>query len=91
MAMNLRLAPETERALRAEATRSGRSQQQIVREALAVHLDMGGRPPAHNDREALVMTGRVYPPRQPYRRVTPVVTLAPGTTTADLLDRDDRL
>jgi len=46
MATNLRLRPETEHALKLEAERSGRSQQEIIREALDLHLGLrtlGGR------------------------------------------------
>lgn len=89
--MNLRLDARAEAALRAEAKRSGRSQQDIVREA--VERLLGLRPKTSqpvNDLEALLASGSVRPPRRPYRKVTPSLTLPPGTSSLDLLDRDDR-
>lgn len=92
MATNLRLRPEAEAALRAEAERSGRSQQDILREAVDRHLNLGSpRPAAAVDRESLVASGTVLPPRTPYRRVTPHLTPQDGVDSLDLLDRDDRL
>jgi hypothetical protein len=89
MATNLRLHPEAEEALRAESQRSGRSQQEIVRTALDRYLGLvpGG---AASDLDELISTGQVRPPRVPYRRPHRRVSLPPGMTTADLLDRDDR-
>ncbi|WP_250285730.1 hypothetical protein [Frankia sp. CiP1_Cm_nod2] len=91
--MNLRLRPEAEAALRAEADRSGRSQQEILREAVDRHLRTlaAGGPASLGTREPLLTAGIVLPPRTPYRRVTPTLTLPEGTTSLDLLDRDDRL
>jgi hypothetical protein len=89
--MNLRLRPEAEAALRAEAERSGRSQQEIVREAVDHLLDLGSETPSANDRDALIAAGAVHPPRRPYRRVTPSLVLPGATSTLDLLDRDDRI
>jgi len=34
---------------------------------------------------------RILPPRTRYRRVTPTTTLPAGTTSLELLDRDERL
>ncbi len=89
MATNLRLRPDAEAALRAEAQRSGRSQQEILRDALDRYLDLGGGDPASGD--ALLRSGALLPPRSRYRRVTPTTTLPAGITTLDLLDRDERL
>ncbi len=90
MAMNLRLSPDAEAALRREAERTGRSKQEVVREALSRQL---GLSPTHGSSElgALVATGTVRPPRMPHRRVATRLTLPPGTASADLLDRDDRI
>lgn len=41
MATNLRLRPEAETALRKEAERTGRSQQDLIREALDRYLSIG--------------------------------------------------
>ena len=91
MAVNLRLRPETEEALRAEAERSGRSQQDILREAVDRYLGLTPAQRPATDRESLLATGLVLPPRTEYREVRPYVTLPPGVTSLDLLDRDDRV
>lgn len=92
MATNLRLRPEAEAALRAEAERSGRSQQDILREAVDRHLNLGRpRPAAARGRDSLIASGTVLPPRTPYRKVTPRLALQDGVDSLELLDRDDRL
>jgi hypothetical protein len=88
MAMNLRLNAEAEVALRAEAQRTGRSQQDILREALARHL---GMLPGQGGVDPLIARGKVDPPRVPYRDVRPTLRLGQGESSVDLLDRDDRL
>jgi predicted transcriptional regulator len=40
MAMNLRLSPEAEAALRAEADRANRSQQDLIRDAVDQYLGL---------------------------------------------------
>lgn len=88
VATNLRLRPEAEEALRAEAERSQRSQQDILREAVDRYLGLsdGGDPV-----DDLIARGRVRPPRSAYRRVVPDPTTAgDGPSTAELLGRDDR-
>jgi hypothetical protein len=89
MARNLRLRPDAETALRAEAERSGRSQQEILRDALDRYLDLTGGDSSSGD--ALFRAGTLLPPRTRYRRVTPTRTLPAGITSLDLLDRDERL
>lgn len=89
MATNLRLRPDAEAALCAEAERSGRSQQEILREALDRYLHLTGGGPSSGD--ALLRSGTLLPPRTRYRRVTPTRTLPTGITSLDLLDRDERL
>ncbi len=90
--MNLRLPPETETALRAHAQLTGRSQQAILREALDRYLAAATAEPATTgDRERLVASGAVLPPRTPYRRTTPTLAVPDGTTSLDLLDRADRI
>lgn len=88
MAMNLRLNAEAEAALRAEAQRTGRSQQDLLREALAQYL---GMLPRQAGIDPLIATGKVDPPRVPYRDVRPRLRLDQGERSVDLLDRDDRL
>ncbi|MGH3870608.1 MAG: ribbon-helix-helix protein, CopG family [Pseudonocardiaceae bacterium] len=89
MATNLRLRPDAEAALRAEAERSGRSQQEILRDALDRYLDLAGEDSPSGD--ALLRSGTLLPPRTRYRRVTPRRTLPTGTTSLDLLNRAERL
>lgn len=89
MAMNLRLGPEAEAALRAEAERTGRSQQDILREAVGRYL--GVIPEQAGARvDPLIASGKLKPPRTPYREVEPRWHMPPGQTTLDLLDREDR-
>jgi predicted DNA-binding protein len=90
MAMNLRLTPEVASALQAEAERTGRSQQEIVREAVAHHLHLVGDERPATDRDRARAAQVVRPARVPYRRVKPQLRLPKGTSSLDLLDRDDR-
>ena len=89
--MNLRLAPDAEEAVRREAQRTGRSQQDVIREAVSRHLGLPVGDGARGDLGTLVSTGTVRPPRVPYRRVVKRLSLPPGITSTDLLDRDDRI
>lgn len=89
MATNLRLRPDAKAALRAEAERSGRSQQEILREALDRYLHLTDGDPSGGD--VLLRSGALLPPRARYRRVTPTRTLPAGVTSLDLLNRDERL
>jgi hypothetical protein len=77
--------------LRAEARRSGRSQQDVIRTAVDRYLALvrTGDSPG-SDLDTLVSTGAVRPPRMPYRRPRRRLALPAGVTTADLLDREDR-
>jgi hypothetical protein len=88
MATNLRLSAEAEAALRAEAQRTGRSQQDLLREAVARYL---GMLPGQGGFDPLIAHGKVDPPRVPYRDVQPTLRLGQGERSVDLLDRDDRL
>lgn len=89
MATNLRLGSEAEAALRAEAQRTGRSQQDILREAVGTYL--GLIPSQAGDTDPLIARGKVAPPRVPFRDVRPRLHLRPGENSLDLLDRDDRI
>jgi hypothetical protein len=91
MAMNLRLSPNAEQAVRREAERSGRSQQEVIRAAVAGYLGLPEARAPRTELDALIAIGTVRAPRQPFRRLDKRLTLAPGLTTADLLDRDDRI
>jgi hypothetical protein len=90
MAVNLRLAPELASALQAEAERTGRSQQEILREAVARHLHVVEGAHPGSDREEARANHVVRPARVAYRRVRPRLRLPEGVDSLDLLDRDDR-
>jgi len=89
--MNLRLSPEAEEAVRREAERTGRSQQEVIREAIGRHLGLVTGESARSELGLLVSTGTVCPPRAPARKVVNRLRLPPGVTSADLLDRGDRV
>ncbi|MFF0265657.1 ribbon-helix-helix protein, CopG family [Kribbella sp. NPDC004536] len=92
MAMNLRLPDETAAALQAEAERTGQSQQEIVRDALGrrLHLYDESVETQLTERQRAWSARTVQPARVPYRKVRPRIRLPKGTTSIDLLDRDDR-
>ena len=90
MATNLRLRPETEKALREEAARSGRSQQELIREALDRFLGLVAQTPARASMDDLIARGVVIPARVPYRRPHRLIELPDGMTSLGLLDREDR-
>lgn len=85
MATNLRLSSETARALQVASRATGRSQQELIRDAVERYLGIGG---ASAELTRLLAAGLV---RQgsPFRDVEPWITLPVGTTTESLLDRDD--
>ena len=83
---NLRLSDELAGALREAAERTGRSQQDIVRAAIAKELGLASDTTSV---QRAVQAGLVDAPT-PFRDVEPVLTLPQGTSTADLLDREDR-
>ena len=94
MATNLRLSHDAEEAVRAEARRSGRSQQEVIRAAINRYLSLapeedGGQ--QKSDLDQLIAAGLVRPPRTPYRRPRRRLRLPGGVTSADLLDRSDRI
>lgn len=91
MATNLRLRPDAEEAVRAEAQRSGRSQQEIIRAAVDRYLGVTPDATPAGDLDALVASGAVRPPRTPYRKPVRRLTLPSGLTSADLLDRTERV
>ena len=90
MATNLRLRPEAETALRKESERTGRSQQDLIREALDRYLSIGTPRPAPSSIDELIASGALLLAREPYRRPHRRLTLPPGVTSLDLLDREDR-
>jgi hypothetical protein len=88
--MNLRLSSEVALALQAEAERTGKSQQEIIRDAVARHLHLTGRESPLSDREQARASGLVRPARVAYRKVTPRLRLPTGMNSLELLDREDR-
>ena len=85
MAMNLRLRDDAAEALRAEAERSGLSQQEILRRAVDAHLGIGARAASRP------LPDWEEPPTQPLRRATVRLNLPDGVTSRDLIDREDRV
>ena len=86
MATNLRLDERTAKALREAAASSGRSQQQLIREALESFLGLSD---ARSERDRAISSGRVRA-GTPYEEFEPFLRLPDGLTTLDLLDRDER-
>jgi len=91
MATNLRLRPEAESALREAAERSGRSQQELIREALDRYLGLDVTQPTHDSLDELVRKGLVVLPREPLSKPHRRLKLPVGVTSLDLLDREDRI
>jgi hypothetical protein len=87
--MNLRLRPDAEAALRAEAQRTHRSQQDILREAVDRYLGLSGTRGSAEDE--LIASGKVRPPRVAYRKVAPSEDATSDVPSPTLLDRDDRI
>jgi predicted transcriptional regulator len=86
MSTNLRLSEELAGALREEAARRGRSQQDIVREAIAKELGMASE---LTPMQRAVRAGTVEAP-EPFCDCEPTLPLPHGTRSLDLLDREDR-
>jgi hypothetical protein len=86
MAMNLRLRPDAAAALKAEAERTGLSQQEILRQAVDERLGLGEKP-----RD--VLPSWIEPPARPYREATAILTLPAGRTSLDILNdlREERV
>lgn len=87
--MNLRLGTEAERALREAAQRTGRSQQDLLREAVDAYLGLVPVQRSHPD-DPFTAAGLIGPPRIPFRNVAPTIEPPPTGSTLDLLDRGDR-
>jgi len=85
MATNLRLTPAAATAMRQAAWASGRSQQELIREAVDRYLGLTST----SDRDRAVSSGLVKSPTQ-FVDVEPSVRLPESTSSADLLARDDR-
>ncbi len=85
MSTNLRLSPAAEVALRDAARTSGRSQQELLREAVDRYLAVS---PETGTRDRAVAAGLVRPP-SPFRDTKPSVRLSQGSSTLELLARDE--
>lgn len=84
VAVNLRLSKAAADALRRVAESTGRSQQQLLREAVDRYLGLDA---PGSDRERARTAGLVRP-GTPFRDVGPTVRLPHGGTTRELLDPD---
>ncbi len=91
MATNLRLSLEAEEAVRREAERTGRSQQEVIRAAVDRHLGLSPKDAPAGELAVLIAAGSVRPPRTAYRRAGKRIVLPAGVTSAELLDRSDRI
>jgi len=91
VATNLRLRRDAEAALKAEAERSDRSQQDVLRAAVDSYLGLVPAGSGSAVRDELLSSGRVRPPRSAYRKVSPAPDAASEVPSLVLLDRDDRL
>lgn len=94
VATNLRLSEQAAAAVKAEAERTGRSQQDVIRSAVDEYL----APPSARVVEAASGEGPSWradliPPKTPFRTVplNKRITLPDGMTSLDLLDREDRI
>jgi len=85
VATNLRLDERAASALRDASKRTGRSQQELLREAIDRYLGLGATESA---RDRAVGSGLVKSP-SPFVDAEPSIKLAAGLSTLDLLDRDD--
>lgn len=93
MATNLRLRPDAEAALRAAAERSGRSQQDLIRDAVDAALGLGPTAATAPDTERarLLAQAGILGPRVPYRELVRLVTVPRHLGLDDLLAREDRV
>ena len=78
MATNLRLGADAEEALRREAERTGRSQQELIREAVDRYLGLAGNRPPTSDRDVVVTSGLALPARRAYEELEELVRLPDG-------------
>jgi hypothetical protein len=86
MSTKLRLSAEAASALRDASTRTARSQQDLLREAVDRFLGLGA---GDQDSARAVATGLVRAPTE-FLDVEASVRLQRGQTTMQLLDRDER-
>lgn len=88
MATNLRLSEQAAAAVKAEAERTGRSQQDVIRAAVDAYLSPSSAAPSGESswRDQLI------PPREPFRTIpeSEMLSMPEGMTSLDLMDREDR-
>lgn len=89
MAMNLRLSESAAAAVKAESVRTGRSQQDIIREAVDRYLAAPERAPMESPFRGSLRDS-IIPPRMPFKRDIEPIKMPDGVTSLDLLDREDR-
>ena len=90
MATNLRLRPDAQAALRTQAAATGRSQQELIREAVDRYLGLASEPVPRTAEGALLASGAVLVARTDFRECDDLLPLPEGLSTLRLLDRDDR-
>jgi hypothetical protein len=95
MATNLRLSEAAAAAVRQEAERSGRSQQDVIRDAVDSYL--GAPQPGRLDSKKISLRAArlqalAKPPKIPYMKIpeSELLPMPDGLTSLDLLDREDR-
>ncbi|MBI4898704.1 MAG: ribbon-helix-helix protein, CopG family [Actinobacteria bacterium] len=88
--MNLRLSESATAAVKAESVRTGRSQQDIIRQAVDRYLAEPERGTAGAPNRASLRE-TVIPPRTPFKHDIETIQLPDGLNSLDLLDREDRI
>jgi hypothetical protein len=95
MATNLRLRADAATALQEHAESTGMSQQEIIRRAIDAYLAReAGHPTSAVEASAESRGGGapgILPPRHPFLVAERLIELPPDVTSADLLDRNDRI
>lgn len=92
MATNLRLSEAAAAAVRQEAERSGRSQQDVIRDAVDKYLGVSSEA-VDAEARAKRFLAKAQPPEIPFMTVPKerMLKLPEGMTSLDLLDREDRI
>ena len=90
MATNLRLRSDAQEALRTQAVATGRSQQELIREAVDRYLGLASEPVPRTAEGALLASGAVLVARTDFRESDELLPLPEGLSTLRLLNRDDR-
>jgi hypothetical protein len=91
MATNLRLRADAQAALREQADATGRSQQELIREAVDRYLGLASEGVPRTAEGALLASGAVLVARSEFRESDELLALPEGLGTLELLDRDDRI